>query len=160
MNSECAKIADQLKRAFHGEAWHGPSVKEILSGVTAEQAMARPIANAHSIWELVLHIETWVRAPLEAMSGKKMPALDATDHADPEIDWPPVRKTGQSEWRAAQKRAFATADELVAAIEKFGDARLREKVPGRKYDFWFLLHGAVQHALYHAGQMAMLKKAV
>jgi hypothetical protein len=49
--SEAARIADQLRRAFDGEAWHGDSLFEILEGVTAERAAARPIADAHSIWD-------------------------------------------------------------------------------------------------------------
>jgi hypothetical protein len=39
------------------------------------------------------------------------------------------------------------------------DSRLTERVPGKDYDIYFMLHGAVQHALYHAGQIALLKKA-
>ena len=57
--SEIERMLDQLKRAFEGEAWHGPSVKEAIAGVTAAQAHARPLANAHSIWELVQHIAVW-----------------------------------------------------------------------------------------------------
>ena len=57
--TEATRIADQLRRAFGGEAWHGDSVFEILDGVTAAQAAAHPIKNAHSIWELVLHIGAW-----------------------------------------------------------------------------------------------------
>src|SRR5713226_2034192 len=59
--SEIKRIGDQLKRAFEGKAWHGPSVSEVLAGVTAEQAAAHPLAGAHSIWEITLHIATWER---------------------------------------------------------------------------------------------------
>ncbi|HYV05863.1 MAG TPA: DinB family protein, partial [Blastocatellia bacterium] len=59
--SEIKRIRSQLRRAFEGEAWHGPSVMELLGDVTAEQAAAHPIAGAHSIWELALHIATWER---------------------------------------------------------------------------------------------------
>lgn len=48
--SEIRRIEDQLKRAFEKHAWHGPSVREVLSGVTARRAAAQPIANGHSIW--------------------------------------------------------------------------------------------------------------
>jgi hypothetical protein len=54
--TETHRINSQLKRAQEGQAWHGPSLRELLDGVTAEQAAARPIPNAHSIWELVNHI--------------------------------------------------------------------------------------------------------
>ena len=53
---ESERIADPLRRAWEGEAWHGPPLKEILAGVTAAQAAARPAAAAHSIWEIVHHI--------------------------------------------------------------------------------------------------------
>jgi len=49
-------IADQISRAFRGESWHGPSVREVLAGVSAEDAAAHPIPGAHSIWEIVLHL--------------------------------------------------------------------------------------------------------
>lgn len=158
MNIECSRIADQLRRAFNGDAWHGPSLRETLAGVTAEQANARPIPGAHSIWELLLHIEAWVRAPRAAMTGKAMPGLDKTEHIAAEIDWPAVRATAKANWETAKKSAFAAAEELAAAIEKFGDSRLNETVPGRTHHFYFLLHGVVQHTLYHTGQMALLKK--
>ncbi len=42
--SEAAGIADQLRRAFEGSAWHGPSVLELVSAIDAKTAAARPIA--------------------------------------------------------------------------------------------------------------------
>ena len=56
-----ACIADQLRRAFLRDAWHGPAVLELLADVDAETAAARPIPSVHSIWELVLHIAVWDR---------------------------------------------------------------------------------------------------
>ena len=49
-------LADQMSRAFRGKSWHGPSVLEALADVSAEDAAAYPIAGAHSIWEIVLHL--------------------------------------------------------------------------------------------------------
>jgi hypothetical protein len=154
MSSESVRIADQLRRAFHGEAWHGPSVREVLEGVTAERASARPLAGAHSIWELVLHIEAWTEAPRQATEGIAMPSP-----IRPGTDWPAAGK-GSVEWTAAKDRLFETAERLVKAVESFSEERLRETVPGRDFDFYFVFHGVVQHSLYHAGQIAMLKKAV
>ena len=57
--SEGARIADQLRRAFYGSAWHGPAVLELLKDVDAATAAAKPLAEVHSIWELVLHIAVW-----------------------------------------------------------------------------------------------------
>ena len=68
--SESDRILEQLKRTFYKEAWHGPAFLEILDGVTAEQASKHSIANAHSIWEIVLHTKTWIEAVRIRSLGK------------------------------------------------------------------------------------------
>src|SRR5262249_47744375 len=155
MNKECLRIADQLERAFSGDPWHGPSLKDLLTGITPEQAGAQPVASAHSIWELTLHIELWARVAREALKGVPMPKLCGT-----EKDWPAVTDKSSEAWNTAKAQFFTTGQELAQAIEGFSDARLGETVPGRTYDFYYLLHGIVQHSLYHGGQIALLKKAV
>jgi len=47
---------------------------------------------------------------------------------------------------------------LVETIKTFTDERLEATVPGRTYDFYRLFQGVTQHAIYHAGQIALLKK--
>lgn len=155
--SETARIADQLRRAFSGEAWHGDSLVEILNGVTAAQASARPVKRAHSIWELVLHITAWDSAVRRRLAGE---AVDLSD----EQNFPPVMDTSEGAWLRAVEQAKRVHGELIEAVTAFPDERLSEKVPGKKsepdwYDFYFMLHGVVQHELYHAGQIALLKKA-
>jgi uncharacterized damage-inducible protein DinB len=154
MNTECLRIADQLSRAFRGKAWHGPSLQELLAGMTAEQAAARPLRGAHSAWELVLHIEVWTRAAGGALEGVPMPTIVGTPD-----DWPPVEDASQQAWTEALSRMFESEERLSRAIERFGDDRLGETVPGRKYDFYYLFHGVIQHSLYHGGQIGLLKKA-
>lgn len=152
-NSECLRIADQLRRAFEGEAWHGPALKELLEGVSAKQANARPIPGAHSIWELVLHIAVWVEASEASLRGVPMPKIVGTVE-----DWPVVKDASATSWAKANERLFEAGKKLAQAIAQFSDERLPEIVPGRKYDFYHLFHGIVQHSLYHAGQIALLKK--
>jgi uncharacterized damage-inducible protein DinB len=154
MNTECLRIADQLRRAFEGKAWHGPSLKELLADISPEQASMHPIATGHSIWELVSHIEVWTEAAAQAVDGVPMAKIVGTDR-----DWPPVREPSARTWTAALSRLFATGDQLFRRIEQFGDARLGETVPGRQYDFYYLFHGIVQHSLYHGGQIAFVKRA-
>ncbi|HEY3837742.1 MAG TPA: DinB family protein [Bryobacteraceae bacterium] len=155
MNAESLRIADQLRRAFAGDAWHGDPLSKLLDGVTAAQAMERPLASGHTIWELVLHIDVYVRLALGAIEGVAMPKLYGTGN-----DWSTVEDTGDGAWAAAKKRMFDGAGQLSQAIAKFADNRLQDTVPGRQYDFYYLFHGIVQHSLYHGGQIAMLKRAV
>lgn len=155
MNTETVGIADQLRRAFGGAAWHGPPLRELLDGVTAAQANARPLAMGHTIWELVLHIESYVSAAVEAAEGGVMPKIYQTAR-----DWRVVEDGGEAAWRSAVERLLAGGERLAVAMERFDDERLGEVVPGREYSFYHLFHGVVQHSLFHGGQIAMLKRAV
>jgi len=152
--TETARIADQLRRAFSGDAWHGDSLLEILDGVTAAQAAARPIPHAHTIWELVLHIAAWDGAVRRRLGGE---AVELSD----EQNFPPARDTSESAWRKTMEHVRRVHDELVKAVSEFPDARLAEQVPGKQgahYNYYYMLHGVAQHELYHAGQIALLKK--
>ncbi|MGC1645236.1 MAG: DinB family protein [Candidatus Sulfotelmatobacter sp.] len=152
--SEASRIADQLRRVFDGDAWHGDSLFEILEGVTAAQAAARPIAGAHSIWELVLHIAAWDGAVLRRLGGAAVELSDAEN-------FPRVTDVGEAAWRSALAQVRRVHEELVAAVAGLSDSRLYEMVPGKQgahYTFYYMLHGVAQHELYHAGQIALLKK--
>ncbi len=151
--SEVERIVDQLRRAYEGEAWHGPPLKQILAGITAEQAARRPVANAHSIWELVLHIAVWESVVSRRLAGEIV-------QPSPEQDWPPVRDTSEAAWKKALAELERGHMQLRQSIAALSDARLMDKVPGKDDSVYVLLHGVVQHDLYHAGQIALLKKAL
>jgi uncharacterized damage-inducible protein DinB len=153
--SETARLADQIRRAFDGDAWHGDSVLELLGGVDAKIAVAHHIKNAHSIWEVVLHIAAWDGAVLRRTGGE---ALELSD----EQNFPPVKDTSEAAWHKAIEHAKHTHNELVKAVVAFPDSRLQEQVPGKTesyHNFFYMFSGIVQHELYHAGQIALLKKA-
>jgi uncharacterized damage-inducible protein DinB len=152
--SETARLADQIRRAFEGEAWHGDSLLEILADVNAKTAAAHPIPNAHSIWELLLHIQAWDDATIRRASGT---AVQPTG----EKNFPPVRDTSEAAWQQTVASVKKTHEELVRTVAAFPDSRLQEQVPGKSqdyYNFYYLFSGIVQHELYHAGQIALLKK--
>jgi uncharacterized damage-inducible protein DinB len=152
MKSEGARIADQLRRAFDGSAWHGPALLELLSNVDAETAAARPVPQAHSIWDLVLHIAVWDDAGLRRLSGEKWQPTGLAN-------FPQVPKPTEAAWHKAIAATKRTHERLVRTVAALPDSRLAERCPGKRYDFYHLLHGIAQHELYHAGQIAILKKA-
>lgn len=148
---EIARIADQLRRMYEGPAWHGPALKALLDGVTEQQASARPVPQAHTIWELVLHINTWARVARERLRAEQN--IDPT----PEQDWP----TPTGAWQSALGALEAECHNLEGAIRFFPEERLNDPAPGTEpQTFYILLHGAVQHIAYHAGQIALLKKGL
>jgi uncharacterized damage-inducible protein DinB len=150
--SEIEFIADQLKAAFDGEAWHGPALMEILDGVDSKSAAAHPIPEAHSIWELVMHLITWERVISRRIQGEAFMPSD-------EENFPPVRQATDSAWREAVQTLQRTHADLILRVSAMKEEQLNERVPGKDYDLRFMLTGAVQHAAYHGGQIALLKKA-
>jgi len=150
--TEPARIAEQLRRAFEGDAWHGPALLELLQDLDATTAAAKPLPKAHSIWELVLHIAAWDEAASRRLAGEKWQPQGTAN-------FPLVPKPTEAAWRKAVAYAKRSHDVLVKTVAALPESRLRERVPGKKYDFYHMLHGVAQHELYHAGQIAILKKA-
>jgi uncharacterized damage-inducible protein DinB len=150
--SESALIADQLRRAFDGVAWHGPALLELLKDVDADTAAAKPLADVHSIWELVLHVAVWDNVTLRRLAGEKSQPT-GTDN----FPLVPQRPT-EAGWLKTIADTKRTHELLVKTVAALPEARLRDRVPGKRYDFYHLLHGVVQHELYHAGQIAILRK--
>jgi len=152
--SENERIVGELKRAFGGKAWHGPAVFEILDGVDAARAAAHSIPGIHSIWELVLHVTTWLTVPTRRILERS--AIDPSDEENfPAVPSPP----SEAAWREAREALAGAVDDLAGLVPGLSPARLEEPVGGKGYSVAVMLYGVVQHALYHAGQMALVKKA-
>jgi uncharacterized damage-inducible protein DinB len=149
--SEISRIRDQFQRSLEGNAWHGPALNEILERVTAEMASAKPVPGAHSIWEIVLHIAAWQSAAVRMLRGESV-------HLSEAEDWP--EPAGRDTWKDDLERLRATHRELHDAIAGLDDSRLNDPVAARDYTVYVLLHGIIQHGLYHGGQIAFLKKAL
>jgi uncharacterized damage-inducible protein DinB len=152
--TEIARILDQLDRAFAGDAWHGPPLKSLLDGLLAEEAAKHPVKGAHSIWELVHHVTTWNVIVREELCG-------AAAEITPELDWPPVGEASEVAWRRALQNLADARGRLRHAVEELRDDQLDEHPSKRTNNSrYVMLHGIVQHDLYHAGQIALLKKAL
>jgi len=151
MALETEILADQIKRAFWGESWHGPSVCEVLAGVSAEDAAAHPVADAHSIWEIVLHMSSGYRLVLGRVRGA------AAKHVEEEA-WPPVAEVSQDTWRKTQQTLEEPNQLLQSEVRTFPVERLSREL-GSEFSAYTQFIGAPQHDLYHAGQIAILKKA-
>jgi len=153
--TECSRLADQIRRAFDGEAWHGDALVEVLSNVSSAQAAARPIKNAHTIWEIVLHIAAWDRAVLRRIGGTAVNLSDSEN-------FPAILDTGELAWETAVEKTRRVHSDLVQAVSAFPDSRLPEQVLGKEkqpyYDYFYMFAGIAQHETYHTGQIVLLKK--
>ena len=150
--TELEQFANTLRRGFDGESWQGDSLSELLDGVTAEQARKRPLLNAHGIWELVLHITVWHGVVQRRINGEAYIPVGNQNF--------PEAGRSDAEWKQAVEQLRASTHELADVIRRFDPKRLDDQVPGKDYAYRHMLNGVATHDAYHAGQIALLKKAL
>jgi uncharacterized damage-inducible protein DinB len=159
MITETSRIIDELNRAIHGDPWHGRSVADILDGVSAAQASLQPVPGVHTIWEIVRHMTAWTHEVTHRLAGH--PAGDPA-----EGDWPQPSGVDERAWAHDVQAFFEAHGRLVASLESLADSALREPTrdprsgeTGTGVTRDVLLHGLAQHHAYHAGQIALLRRA-
>jgi uncharacterized damage-inducible protein DinB len=126
---------------------------EILRGISAQEAAARPFESAHNIWELALHIEAWLRACRRRLEGDRAQLTDAED-------WPAVTDADERSWEQIRQSIKKAAGDLASAISRLDDSRLDQPIIEGMSSVYVTLHGVIQHSLYHAGQIAILKRHI
>ena len=137
-----------LEETFSGShAWHGPTVMQALTGISPETRKARLSKNTHSITELVAHMEAWRNFVIQKLRGVEFEMTD-------ELNFP---KPGP--WTKCLSKLKLSQSKLIDALHAFPKDNLYKRVPGRKYDFYTLLHGVIQHDIYHTGQISLIKKS-
>jgi hypothetical protein len=150
--NECERIAAQYDKALFGEAWYGPSWREVLEGIPAEAAFERPLGRAHSIAEIARHTLTWHDVVRRRLEGE-------TPQVSDDQDWPAVAAPAGGDWRAASAGLLETGRALAETIRRFPPERLHEPRPGLQDSWYDLMMGELEHVLYHLGQAGLLKKA-
>jgi heme-degrading monooxygenase HmoA/uncharacterized damage-inducible protein DinB len=145
------ELARELETLADGDNWHGPTLHELLDGVSAEAAAARPIAAAHTIWELVLHVTAW--------SDVFRRRLEGTAVEEPETgDFPAAPPPTSHAWAKATQALFTAHAALASRVSRLSDAELAAPIPGRPFDGYFQVRAAIRHIVYHSGQIGLLRK--
>lgn len=154
-------LLDTLRRAFRGDAWHGPALRDAVRGVHPAEAAARPIPGAHSIREIVLHAAAWTEEVARRLEGG-VPALPERG------DWPAAAADEETAWAEALALLDAAEGRLEALLARYPPDRLGELVGSAERDaptgagvtVAAMLEGLAQHHAYHAGQIVLLRRAL
>ena len=150
--TETERLLRQHDLVLHGNAWHGDAIWKILDGISAESAAHRPIADAHSIWEIVMHMTYWEGVGAQRLAGQRA-------REDEALNFPAMPSVTEDNWRQTLERFRASNEEFSKALWKLDVAHLDELTAAGKRSFYDEAHGVIQHNVYHAGQIALLKKA-
>lgn len=150
--SERQRILDVLDRAYRAKAWHGPALMETLDGVGPALAARHVRRGVHSIWELVEHIASWNEIVTDRLEGR-------SPTVTPAYNFPPVPRATPAAWLATRKRLARSQGRFRRAVARFPIAKIGRRRPKLDSTWNVLIQGQIQHQLYHAGQIAMLRRA-
>ena len=143
------RTIEEPNRSWNGDPWYGPSLRPLLDGVTEEQARKRPVKDAHSILELVAHAAFWMDMTVKRLEG-------FTGEATREKDWRDVAKLS---WRDALAELESRYTALLDRVARLNDDKMNE-IARKNFTVYALINGLIQHNVYHAGQIALLRKAL
>ena len=150
--TEIPRLQDLLQRVYDGEPFYGDPIAKVLEDIDARQSIWQPEGASHCMWQIVRHMTVWTDIIRQRLTSPTLVEL-----TDPEENFPNTPTPIHDNWNAARDSFQASWDALIQEIGRFPEDRLQENVPGREYTFYVMLHGAAHHALYHLGQIAMLK---
>lgn len=153
MNKEIQSIIRNLHNVNSGQPWYGKPVYTLLEEVNPSMVYSKPNTTGHSLIDLLYHMIIWAGFVLKRVEGEteKDPA------AFEKLDWRPIDPALHSWEKGGEefKSIHSTINKLLDSKE---DDFLKEMVEGRNFNFRFMLNGLIQHNIYHAGQIAYLKK--
>lgn len=149
MATEIERITRLLEKTFGKQPWYGSSLMAVLD--LKPEITATRHGSAHSIIELVQHMTSWRIFATKRLQG------DTSYEVSEEMNFPKTIT-----WEAAIKNLRSSQQALVEAAKNFPEERLGELVPSKtqKYTYYTLLHGIIQHDIYHLGQIAYIKKSL
>ncbi len=151
LHPSIALLLDLVDEAFDRAAWHGPTLRGSLRGVTEAQAAWRPGRDRHNIRELTVHAAYWKHAVRRRLTGTTRGSF-----ALPGSNWFEIPRS-----RTWKDDLHLLGDEhrrLRAAIAAYPASRLSKPIDQKQQTAVFSIRGIAAHDLYHAGQIQLLKK--
>ena len=149
---EIGVVLHLIDEAYGNSAWHGPTLKGSLRGVTARQAAWRPAPGRHSIRELAAHAAYWkftVRRRLTGDNSASFPLAGS--------NWLALPRGSEKVWRAEREILDREHRALRAVVAGFDPGRLRSPLPGLRRTALREIAGIALHDVYHTGQIQFVK---
>lgn len=155
-----AELLRLVNEAYAGPAWHGPSLRGALRGVTAEEAAWRQAPGRNSVWDLVLHT-AFAR---HRVRGRILPSARTPFPRRVPRDWWPLPDDEPGTLAQRWRRDLLLLDEqhrrFVDVIASIPMSRLRERAGNRRGTLQQQVSGIALHDVYHAGQIRLILKSM
>jgi hypothetical protein len=139
-----------LQEGYGPGAWHGADLKAALTDVTPALAFWRPAPGRHNIAEIALHHAYCMRAVRSQISGvAPEPFVRAGD------DWFELENEQAMRWAEVQSTVESEQSRLAALVAQIEGG---VSSPLADADRFNLELGITCHAIYHAGQIQLIKR--
>jgi uncharacterized damage-inducible protein DinB len=149
--SEITRILNHYDAVLNGSPWHGDPIWQILDGISAETAAARPLKGSHTIWEIVMHMTFWEGVGTQRLAGQRAGLVE-------ELNFPAMPAPTSQNWEQTLGQFRASNQQFRGALAKLDPARLDDLSAAGKRTYYDEAHGVIEHDIYHAGQIALLRK--
>lgn len=150
LTPELTTLARIVKEGYGSAAWHGPDLRTALLGTVPEHAFWRPAPGRHNVAEVALHHAWYVRSVIEQLSGEPGDAFPL-----PGSDWFEISSEESIAWAAILELVERLHVRLSTLLDDFGAGRSHSPLPASEQ--LNLVLGITGHAIYHAGQVQLLK---
>ena len=140
-----------LDEGYGPGAWHGPDLKAALADVSDELAFWRPSPQRHNIAEVALHHAYYVRSVRGQLSGTAPEPFMLEGE-----DWFELSDGARLNWPKIQSTVEAEQRKLAAVVADLAAGRAQSKLSD--IERFNLVLGISCHAVYHAGQIQLLKR--
>ena len=142
-----ATLAARILREGYGDgAWHGPDLKAALADVTPDAAFRRPAPGRHNIAEIAMHHAYQIHGVRAKLAGVQ---------AEPFVlegdDWFALDDASAMPWPKVLEAVRREQERLAQAVADLPSS----STEGAGLD---LILGITCHAVYHAGQIQLIKK--
>jgi len=144
-----SRIIDNIDTVFRGDAWHGPSVMEMINSLPESKLRENQPFSRQSIAQNIYHLTAYRNFVIEKLKDNIHFRLE-TD----EENW--GTEEALKDPAQLKKNLVETHNRLLTKLEEFDDELLSKNVPGEYYDFYKLLNGLIQHDTYHLGMIWVL----
>ena len=139
-----------LQEGYGPGAWHGADLKAALTDVTPALAFWRPAPGRHNIAEIALHHAYCIRAVRSQISGvAPEPFVREGD------DWFELENEQAMRWAEVQSTVESEQSRLAALVAQIEGG---VSSPLADADRFNLELGITCHAIYHAGQIQLIKR--
>ncbi len=152
-------IIQQLKDVENSELWIDENFEKKLSQVNGNTAFVRPIADMHSVAEIISHLIEWRREVLSRIAGNP-PGLTMNQAAN----WRNNDELKERGWDSLLIDFYNSQKQIILFLEEKDDSYLNISYsfadPSFPYNFKYMVTGLIHHDLYHLGQIGIIIKSL